>query len=233
MKRDPVSSLQRDVVYLGWPIASFYMSPNAGGGLRRLSQWVQLYTWVLTKFGDLWTQSMRRSLKKCNQRQNSWTKSRQSLQSFPPCYSQSPLQLCLEISIYFFKQTHATYYSFYSSVAVHCTGERRKKWENQTPFLMASEFRNPYRNFKIMPRNLNQTVCSWIWPQSKRLKFRIWPGLSMFGRSEQVFKLLKTDDWARVFSHILTDFQPWFTLQNSIFNKIQVEPVKMYKGSLL
>jgi hypothetical protein len=24
---------QRDVVYLGWPIASSYMSPNAGGGV--------------------------------------------------------------------------------------------------------------------------------------------------------------------------------------------------------
>ncbi len=34
------------------------------------------------------------------QRPNSWTKSRQySAKSFPPCYSQSPLQLCLENSI--------------------------------------------------------------------------------------------------------------------------------------
>jgi hypothetical protein len=41
--------LQRDVVNLGWPIASSYMSPNAGEGgnsvlggeLRGLSQWVQ------------------------------------------------------------------------------------------------------------------------------------------------------------------------------------------------
>jgi hypothetical protein len=32
-------------------------------------------------------------------------------------YSQSPLQLCLEVSIL---QTHATSYSFYSSVTVHC-----------------------------------------------------------------------------------------------------------------
>jgi hypothetical protein len=31
-------------------------------------------------------------------RPNSWTKSRQSLNSFPPGYS--PLQFCLEISIY-------------------------------------------------------------------------------------------------------------------------------------
>ncbi len=38
--------LQRDVVYLCWPIAPSYMIPNAGegGGLRGLSQWVQLCT---------------------------------------------------------------------------------------------------------------------------------------------------------------------------------------------
>ncbi len=41
--------LQRDVVYLGWPIAPSYMSPNAGGGgegrdLQGLSPWAQLYT---------------------------------------------------------------------------------------------------------------------------------------------------------------------------------------------
>ncbi len=35
---------QRDVVYLGWPIASSYMSPNAGGGgLQCLSPWVKLW----------------------------------------------------------------------------------------------------------------------------------------------------------------------------------------------
>ncbi len=39
---------QRDVVYLGWPIAPSYMSPN--GGLRGLSQWVQ---WAQINFGDL------------------------------------------------------------------------------------------------------------------------------------------------------------------------------------
>ncbi len=37
--------LQRDVVYLGWPIALSYMSLNTGGGgeLRGLSPWVVLY----------------------------------------------------------------------------------------------------------------------------------------------------------------------------------------------
>ncbi len=47
--------LLRDVVYLGWPIAPSYASPNAGGGgeLRGLSQWVQLYTGAQINFGDL------------------------------------------------------------------------------------------------------------------------------------------------------------------------------------
>ncbi len=44
-----------DVVYLGWPIAPSYMSPNAEGGgeLRGLSQWVPLYTVAQINFGDL------------------------------------------------------------------------------------------------------------------------------------------------------------------------------------
>ncbi len=44
-------SKRDDVVYLGWPKAPSYMSPNAGGGggLRGLSQWIQLCTWSLNK----------------------------------------------------------------------------------------------------------------------------------------------------------------------------------------
>ncbi len=44
--------LQRDVVYLGWPTAPSYMRSNAGGWgeLRRLSQWVQLYTGAQINF---------------------------------------------------------------------------------------------------------------------------------------------------------------------------------------
>jgi hypothetical protein len=43
------------LLYLGWPIAPSYMSPNAGGGgkLRGLSQWAQLYTGAPINFGDL------------------------------------------------------------------------------------------------------------------------------------------------------------------------------------
>jgi hypothetical protein len=48
-----------------------------------------------------------------------------SLKSFPPCYSQSPLQLCLEISISSNKLMQPLKY-FYSSVSVHCKGEFRK-----------------------------------------------------------------------------------------------------------
>ncbi len=44
----------------------------------------------------------------------------ESLKSFPPCYSLSPIQLRLEI---FILQTHATSYSFnFSSISVHCKG---------------------------------------------------------------------------------------------------------------
>ncbi len=50
-----IKGLRRDVVYLGWPIAPSYMSPNAGWGLRGLSQWVQLYTGAQINFGDLTT----------------------------------------------------------------------------------------------------------------------------------------------------------------------------------
>ncbi len=52
----PNGRLQRDVVYLGWPIATSYMIPNAGvrgGELRGLSQWVQLCTGTQINFGDL------------------------------------------------------------------------------------------------------------------------------------------------------------------------------------
>ncbi len=61
---------QRDVVDLVWPIASSYLSPNAGegGGLRALSQWVQLCTcspnklWRSNSIFNLWFSLTRRSL---------------------------------------------------------------------------------------------------------------------------------------------------------------------------
>ncbi len=43
--------LQRDVVYLGWPIAPSYVSPSAGRG--GASQWVQLYTGAQINLANL------------------------------------------------------------------------------------------------------------------------------------------------------------------------------------
>jgi hypothetical protein len=52
---DRSRGLQRDVVYLGWPIAPSFRSPNAVGvgELRGLSQWIQLYKEAKISFGDL------------------------------------------------------------------------------------------------------------------------------------------------------------------------------------
>ncbi len=64
--------LQRDVVYLGWPIASLYMSPNAGGGggvagSQSMSTAVNISPiWISNSIFNLWTHSMRRSFKKQN-----------------------------------------------------------------------------------------------------------------------------------------------------------------------
>ncbi len=57
----------------------------------------------------------------------SWTKSRQKYWDF------SSLLFKVTYTVFamrfLFLQTHATSYSFYSSVTVHCKGERRKTWE--------------------------------------------------------------------------------------------------------
>ncbi len=56
----PGRGLQRDVVYLGWPIASSYMSPNwgeGGGRVQGLSQWVPLSPnklWRSNSIFNLW-----------------------------------------------------------------------------------------------------------------------------------------------------------------------------------
>ncbi len=59
-------------------------------------------------------------------------------------YSQSPQQLCLEISI---SPNTRNLYSLKSSVTVHCTGERRKK-PDRKPYHLPYGLRNPYRNHK-------------------------------------------------------------------------------------
>jgi hypothetical protein len=79
--------------------------------------------------------------------------------------TQSPLQLCLEISIYSNSRNPLCISSnppltyFYSSISVHCKWERRKTWQKTIP--PSHGLRNSYRKkslraFKIMPRNLNQ-----------------------------------------------------------------------------
>ncbi len=47
--------LQRDVVYLGWPVAPSYMSPNAGGDRSRPMSTAVHITWHVAQinFGDL------------------------------------------------------------------------------------------------------------------------------------------------------------------------------------
>ncbi len=57
-----------------------------------------------------------------------------SLKSFPSCYSHSFALRLL------FVQTHATSYSFYSSVTVHCKGERRKPARKLNYFLTIQNF---------------------------------------------------------------------------------------------
>jgi hypothetical protein len=67
-----------------------------------------------------------------------------SPKSFPPCYSKSPLQLCLEISI---SSKSRNLFQFVQCITVHCKGERRKTWQKTAhPSLC---LRNPYRNPQV------------------------------------------------------------------------------------
>jgi hypothetical protein len=66
---------------------------------------------------------------------------------------------------FIFLQTHATSYSFYSSVHVHCKGERRKPERKPypRPYSLGQEIHtktSSLRTIKIMPRNLNEIVHS-------------------------------------------------------------------------
>jgi hypothetical protein len=71
------------------------------------------------------------------------------------------LQLCLEI---LFTQTHATFYSFYSSDTVHYKGKGGNPDGKPDP--LPYGLRNPYRNLRsenfqeFRPRNLNKIECS-------------------------------------------------------------------------
>jgi hypothetical protein len=67
-----------------------------------------------------------------------------SFKSFPPCNSESPLQLCLDISI---SQTHATSYSLYSAL-LYTLKEKGGK-PDRKPHPLAYGLRNLYRNLKF------------------------------------------------------------------------------------
>jgi hypothetical protein len=65
-----------------------------------------------------------------------------SLKSFPSCYSQSPLQLCLEISISS-NSTHAPL--MISSVQLLYTVKEKGGKPDRKPYLLSQGLRNPYR----------------------------------------------------------------------------------------
>jgi len=85
-----------------------------------------------------------------------------SLKKPNPCYLQSRLQLCLEISISLNSRNLLQFLQFSYWVTVHCKGERRKTWKkNHTLFSMVKEIHTEtscLRTLKIMPRNLNEIV---------------------------------------------------------------------------
>ncbi len=62
--------------------------------------------------------------------QSMYISTKQFFFRFPPYYSQSPLRLALR---FIFLKTHATSYSFFSSLTLHCKWERRKNWQKTTP----------------------------------------------------------------------------------------------------
>ncbi len=62
-------------------------------------------------------------------------------------------------------RTHATSYNFYSSL-LYTVKEKGGK-PDRKPYPLPYGLRNPYRPqvwaLEIIPRNLNEIVCSWIW----------------------------------------------------------------------
>ncbi len=80
--------------------------------------------WFFHEFTATIQKTLRPDRKKRNQiwgRILGWNPDK-SLESFPPCYSQSPIQVCLEISI------SSNSHNLLQCVIVHCKGERKKTW---------------------------------------------------------------------------------------------------------
>ncbi len=95
-----------------------------------------------------------------------------------------------------FLQTHATSYSFYSSVTVHCKGDRRKTWlKTWKPYPLPCDLRNlcrniksenfqdyaqqPQRNCTFMNSASGLFVGSESWPFLTKKKFQIGPTRSI------------------------------------------------------
>ncbi len=78
-----------------------------------------------------------------------------SLKSFPSCYSQQLLQLCLEISIASNSRNLLQFLQFRWYTLY------RRQEENLIEY-HPNGLINQHRNLKIMTRNLNQIVISWI-----------------------------------------------------------------------
>ncbi len=67
-----------------------------------------------------------------------------NLKSFPPCYSQSPLQLCLEISNFFKLMQPLTFSTVHLLYTVKEKGGKSDRKPNPLPYGL----RNPYRSLK-------------------------------------------------------------------------------------
>jgi hypothetical protein len=84
-----------------------------------------------------------------------------SLKNFPPCHSQSPLQLYLEIYYYSNSRNLLQFLQFSYGTLLRRKEENLK--ENHTPFRMVEVIHretSSLRTLKIMPRKLNEIVCS-------------------------------------------------------------------------
>jgi hypothetical protein len=113
-------------------------------------------------------------------RPNFWTKSRQNSSEFSSLlymYSHLyTLPTALPWDFYFFKLTQPltyffkrqTFYVFYVQFSYcTCTVKEKGGKPDRKSYHLPIGLRNPYRNLKsqnlkIMPRNLNEVVCSWI-----------------------------------------------------------------------
>jgi hypothetical protein len=109
--------------------------------------------------------------------------------SFHSCYSQSPLHLCLEISI---SSNSCNLLQFLQFVTLHCKGGT----PNRKPYPLSDGLRNPYRNLKSessqdYAKKPQQIVRSWIRLQEYRLRYEVgFPNETIFFSWEKIEKTL-------------------------------------------